>query len=349
MKYVWRVLLALLCVLISLCLWQCEMVVYGVRQGVGQCNILSKARPISEVMSDSLFPDSLKRKIEVIQEIRQFAIDSLGLNNSDNYTTIFDQKGKPVLWVVYACPHFSLKEHQWDYPFLGKLGYKGFFKPELAEEEAEELRKKGLQVTIGNVSAWSTLGWFKDPILSNMLYRSEGSLANLIIHELTHATLYIKGDGAFNENLATFVGDQGAYYYLRSKYGEQSKEYTDYDNSLMDLAHYAKHLNKGATRLDSLFNEMKALGLDSLSKQKMKDELVSEIFLDGDTLTLSNKSRFYFLNYPDSIPANTYFTGYLMYREKQSELEKEFKEEYNSDYPKYLKYLLDKYDDFKVN
>ena len=118
------------------------------------------------------------------------------------------------MWVVMACEPFALKPKEWKFPIIGSVPYKGFFKKERAEALKAELEKEGWDVMVRNPGGWSTLGWFTDPILSKMLMRSEGDLANLIIHEMSHATIFVKDSVEFNENLATFIGDRGAELFL---------------------------------------------------------------------------------------------------------------------------------------
>jgi predicted aminopeptidase len=130
---------------------------YGLRQGLGQAKILVGAQSVESVLGDPLFPDSLKTKIQLVQAAKLFAVDSLELVRNENYTELYDQKGKPILWVVSASEAFQLKEHTWWYPLIGEMGYKGFFSEELANNEADKLREKGLDVSVSTVSAWSTL------------------------------------------------------------------------------------------------------------------------------------------------------------------------------------------------
>src|SRR6185436_1104168 len=201
---------------------------YAAAQGIGQMKIILNARPVSEFIGDPSFPDSLKSKLLLIQRARRYAIDSLGLNDTDNYTTMYDQQGKELMWVVLACEPFRLVEKRWDFPIIGSVPYKGYFEREKAIREREELEKENWDVSIRNPGGWSTLGWFTDPILSGMLRRSDGDLSSLIIHEMVHATIYVKDSSDFNENLASFIGDRGAEEFLAKTYGDSSKEYREY-------------------------------------------------------------------------------------------------------------------------
>jgi predicted aminopeptidase len=143
---------------------------------------------------------------------------------------------------------FQLKAYEWDFPLIGSFSYKGFFNYDQALEEEDKIRKNGYDTSIDEIAGWSTLGWFKDPVLSDMLDRSSGSLANLIIHELTHGTLYVKDNVDFNENLASFVGDKGALIFLRHKYGENSKEYHEYEQGRVRSDEYTALVFKRAGR-----------------------------------------------------------------------------------------------------
>ncbi|MBA3901938.1 MAG: aminopeptidase, partial [Bacteroidetes bacterium] len=212
----------------AILLFNFSLVGYGFSQLKGQLAILLNTQPIEEVLADPAFPDSLKTKLILIQEIRAFAVDSIGINPSENYTTFYDQKGKDILWVLTACEPYELKAYEWTFPLLGAVQYKGFFDLEKGKKEEEKILNSGLDGGLGRVGAWSTLGFFKDPVLSNMLAYEDGNLANLIIHELTHGTLFVKGDVEFNENLANFIGDQGAIRFLKQRYGEESAELKEY-------------------------------------------------------------------------------------------------------------------------
>ncbi|MBK7650286.1 MAG: aminopeptidase [Flammeovirgaceae bacterium] len=209
-----KIFIGFLAVLLVLILWNWQLVLYGARQGYGQLKIVMEAKPIAKLMDDPAFPDSLKMKLELIQEIRKYAIDSLGLKDTKNYTTVYDQHGEEIMWVVQACEPFQLAPKMWKFPIVGAMPYKGFFEKERAMNERNQLEQEGYDTSIRNPGGWSTLGWFTDPILSNMLKRNEGDLASLIIHEMVHATVFVKDDVNFNENLASFVGDTAAYYFF---------------------------------------------------------------------------------------------------------------------------------------
>lgn len=336
-----RILWGLLAVLIVLILIYGELIIYGLQQGYGQLNIIWNAKPVETYLTDPAFPDSLKLRLELIKEIRRFAIDSLGLKDTENYKTLYDQKGEEVMWVVLASEAFELKPKEWEFPILGSVPYKGFFKRERAERLKQELEKEGWDVIIRNPGGWSTLGWFTDPILSKMLTRSKGDLANLIIHEMSHATIFVKDSVEFNENLATFIGDRGAELFLIHKYGKYSKEYTTYIQEDEDYLKYVNHMLRGAKVLDSLYASMKESDPMDL-KRRRKENVIRKIVDNLDTLTLA-LTKHPSTRFKGRLPNNAYFMNYRQYQAKQNVFVEEWRTRFNSDLKAYIAYLGSKY------
>ncbi len=329
---------------------------YGWMQAKGQISILMKVADVEDVLQSPTVPDSLKTKIRLIEEIKQFGVDELGLTPSDNYTTFYDQHGKPILWVITASPRYKLEAREWKFPIVGAFPYKGFFEEDKANGEEAQLIEQGYDTDINQVSAWSTLGYLKDPILSSMLYRSEGSLANLILHELTHGTLFVKGNLELNENLASFVGDWGAVRFLTKKYGPDSEQLRKYEFSKKYNDAYAQHILRGATQLDSLYATFEDQKVES-RKDALKGSLIRRIVNTADTLLAGRVS---FISDADStgvadtlrsvpekpeseLPNNAYFVGYKTYKSKQNEFRREFVNKFNGDFKKYMAYLKKKY------
>jgi predicted aminopeptidase len=340
-KIIKRIFLGLLVVLIALVVVYWDLVTYGIRQGYGQVNIIWNAKPVEHFMADHDFPDSLKARLKLIDEVRQYAIDSLGMKDTKNYKTLYDQKGEEIMWVVLAAEAFQLKPKEWKFPIVGKVPYKGFFDKDRAIGLKKELEGKGYDVIIRNPGGWSTLGWFTDPILSKMLNRSEGDLANLIIHEMSHSTIFVKDSIDFNENLATFIGDRGAEKFLIYKYGIHSKEYTTYLAEDEDYLKYVNHMLGGAKQLDSLYATMKES--DPINEKKaIKKSVIEKIVMSMDTLSLvltqQPSTRF-----KSGLPNNAYFMNFRTYQSKQIIFWDDFKTNYNSDLRLYIKRLSEKY------
>jgi len=338
-----KIILIILLISLASGVFYGEMISYGIQQGIGQFHILYNAVPIADLLSDPNYPEDNKEKLRLIQEIREFAIDSLGLNDSESYKKLFDQEGQPVLWVITAVKPFEMKPYEWYFPFLGGLGYKGFFNKEKAIVEEQELMELDYDTDLGAVNAWSTLGYFNDPILSNMLSKSPGGLARLIIHELTHGTLYAKGEDSFNENLATFVGDNGAIVFMKHKYGENSMELKRYVGAIEDIRKYSEHMTHGTTLLDSLYATMKEKSYSYEEKVSLKEGLIKDILNSSDTIIFNYGDSYQYLLKDDFMPNNTYFMTFKRYREKQNELQAEFDSKFNGNFAKYLRYLKEQY------
>jgi predicted aminopeptidase len=335
-------LLAISTLFIVWCAINWNLVKYLIFQGYGQISLVWKAKPVEEVMADPAFPDSLKIKLKLIQEIRQFAIKELGLHDTKNYTTVFDQRGRQLVWLVKACPPYDLRPYQWTFPIFGSFGYLGFFDKNDAQKEQKRLQQLGLDTRIGNVGGWSTLGFFKDPILTNMLYRDEGDLAELIIHELTHATVFVKNKLQFNENLASFIGEKGAELFLEKKYGKNSKPYNNYVFSLHDGNLFYDHILHGTKQLDSLYKSFTTQTADSV-KRKLKEAQITRILQTIDTLPFRDTMAFRHIHSPHFKPNNTFFIGFTMYRSNLKEFEDDFKAKFNSDLKLYIKATKEKY------
>lgn len=318
--------LTLLLVLIGLTIWYWSMIVYGINQGMGQLQIVWNARPIVEVLEDATFPDSLKNKLHIIDEIKTFAIESLGLKDSENYKTVFDQKGEELMWVVTASEPFQLKPKTWDFPVIGTVPYKGYFDKEKAIKEMKRLQDEGWDVGVRNPGGWSTLGWFTDPILSGMLERNEGDLASLIIHEMVHATIFVKDSVEFNENLASFIGDSAAYEFIATKYGKESPEYATYVYEVDDHERYSNHVLRGSLALDSLYQTFQNDSEDV--KRSEKEALIQRIVDSMDTLTLY-KYKIPTKRFAERLPNNDYFLAYRRYQSKQINFKTELIEKYN--------------------
>lgn len=334
-------LLALLIIVSVLIVVYWDLVTYGVRQARGQMNIIYNARPVEEFLHDPDFPDSLRKKLVLINEVRRYAIDSLGLKDTRNYKTLYDQKGEEIMWVVTASEPFRLKAKEWTFPVLGSVPYKGFFNKDLAVALRDELKSEGWDVSIRNPGGWSTLGWFTDPILSKMLERNEGDLANLIIHEMSHATIFVKDSIDFNENLATFIGDRGAEKFLIHKYGVHSAEYQTYLNEDTDYLKFSDHMLRGTEKLDSLYKTMSENDPDE-KKAELKKKMIEKIVASLDTLTLStdnNPSE----RYSKNLPNNAYFMNFRRYQARQELFWDEWRNQFRSNLKAYVEYLSKKY------
>lgn len=316
---------------------------YGLQQAAGQAEVLWNAIPIEELRNNSKTPDSILAKFDFIEKVKAFATDSLGLKATDNYTTFYDQKGKPILWVVTASPEFKIEAHEWCFPIAGCFPYKGSFDLETAKSFEQKMKNLGFDTELDEVNAWSTLGWFKDPILSSMMSRSYGRLADLIIHESVHATLYVKDSVQFNENLASFIGKKGAEKFLRFNFGANSKELNNYSTAQEKSVLFRKFMGNQIEKLNSLY-----AGLDNTLPiedkrnlkiqwiQNLKDDLLySSYYRD----TIVGKKRLENFN-----PNNAYFSGFSTYSKEFPQLEKSLEIEFNGNLKQMIRSFEKKYE-----
>lgn len=332
----------MLIALLSLCIWYYDLLIYGIRQGYGQIRLLAQTQEIDEVLQDKSLSDSLRQKLLLIQEIKQFAEDSLGIKKTKNYNTFYDQKGKPILWVVSACQPYALEPYEWSFGFLGKFSYKGHFHYQNALNDSLYLAQQGYDTDIGEVSAWSTLGWFKDPVLSSMLELSVGELADLLIHELTHTTLYVKNDVDFNENLASFIGNKGAIQFLTKKYGKNSEQYLSYTSKIKDDSLFRNYILKASQELQELYESKSFQQLPDTLKANKKQEKIHNLLLG--LLHISFEQRKYTAEQIKKWRANnTFFMWYIRYQAQQHNFEQELQEKFGGNLKSYLEHLKTKY------
>lgn len=224
---------------------------YLVRSGYEQFKILLDREPIEKVLKRNDLSPELRHKLELALEIQKFVADDLKLTATDSYKTYVDLKRPYVTYIVTVAEKYKLEPKLYWYPLVGKLPYKGFFNKEDADEEAKNFDPNKYDVMVRGVSAYSTLGWFDDPLLNTMVTGKDHHLVNMIIHESTHATLYFKSQADFNEQLATFVGAIGAEMYYKKKEGEKSP-------TLAEM--------KGEDKDDQLFSDFISQEIEDLKK-----------------------------------------------------------------------------------
>ena len=228
---------------------------YTLKQGVTMIGYLNQSVPLEKIAdeaADSQAPGS-ENFVQRIHDIRRFASEELGLAMTKNYTRYVQLDRNYLAAVVSASAQDSFKRHEWHFPVVGSVPYKGFFNVEDARKERAKLEKKDLDVWIRGVEAFSTLGWFRDPLYSYMRNYSPARLADLIIHESLHATVFVKGRVQFNEELAEFIGSEGARLYIESRYGADSDEYRAIFASEADNKKYVAFIQELIAELDALY------------------------------------------------------------------------------------------------
>ena len=219
----------------------------------GQSHVVYKRIPVQSLLARPDLAEQTRTQLALIQAILRYA-ESVGLQTDDQYTTFYDTGGSPISWNVSASPPDRFSPYTWDFPFVGEVPYKGFFRRDLADEQRDALAAEGYDAIVRPVSAYSTLGFFSDPILSSMLGYAPDQLADLILHELTHALVYAPGQTDYNESLATFVGRQGSLLFLAQHFGPETPLLQQAKTRRADAALFRHFMAETVAALDSLYS-----------------------------------------------------------------------------------------------
>lgn len=213
----------LVIVLLALWLPACSTFSYYAQSIGGQMRLMSRREGVQALLTDPETDADLKQRLKLTQEIRNFASTALKLPDNGSYRSYVQLSRPFVVWSLFATPEFSLEPRQWCFPIVGCVPYRGYFSEQAAQAFAQDLREEGLDVFVGGVPAYSTLGWFDDPLLSSMLTQGEAATAAIIFHELAHQRVYVPGDTAFNEAFAVAVEKVGVYRWLAEHRGPEER------------------------------------------------------------------------------------------------------------------------------
>lgn len=250
---------------------------YLIKMAWHQSGILLAQKDLDEVIKDPSTDEKTRAKLELVKEVRHFAASTLGLKVGSNYSRFVKLTEDYPSYVVSASPKDELKNHLWWFPIVGHLPYKGYPTLTEAKGEAEELKEQGLDVFVRGVSAYSTLGFLSDPVLSSMLLGEDSDLVNVIIHESVHATIFIGSEAEFNENLATFIGDLGTELFYAKKNPELVKKIQDEKNKTDLFLAFVKEQIK---KLEIWYGENKGAP-DFLSRRAARLQQIQTEFLNN--------------------------------------------------------------------
>jgi predicted aminopeptidase len=214
----------------------CTQLGYYMQAVQGQYSLLFDAKPIDNWLADPTVDAKLKGRLAKVQEIRRFAAEELGLPDNGSYKSYTDLKRPYVLWNVVAAPELSMKPTRWCFPIAGCVNYRGYYNKAEAQAFAAQLRSSGYDVQVAGVPAYSTLGWFNDPVLSTFIQYPDAELARLVFHELAHQVVYAKDDSKFNEAFAVAVEEAGVKRWI-AKYGDEKmrQSYAAYEKRKKDF------------------------------------------------------------------------------------------------------------------
>lgn len=255
---------------------------YYMQAAGGQFEVLRKREPIREVILDPDTPPDVARRLELVQDARTFSIRELGLPDNDSYRTYADLEREFVVWSIFAAPEFSLEPRRWCYPIVGCVSYRGYFKEQAARREAAKLTAEGLDVFVGGVAAYSTLGRFDDPVLNTMMQWGDTQLIGVLFHELAHQVLYIRDDTAFNESFATAVEEYGVQKYLAER--GRGELYADYERQKRFRREVMELINAARSDLRTFYSET----IDADEKRLLKEHRLERLVADLRTLLESD-------------------------------------------------------------
>jgi predicted aminopeptidase len=240
----------------------------------GQLDVWWRERPVEEMIADPAIPTALKERLARVLEIRAFASRELGLPDNASYRRYADL-GRPfVVWNVFAAPEFSVQPLQSCFLFAGCVSYRGYFAREDAERYSAGLAGEGYDVYIGGVPAYSTLGWFADPVLNTFIHYPDTEIARLMFHELAHQVAYARDDTVFNESFAVAVEQEGVRRWLAV--GADAEELRQFERSRRIRAEFSALVQKYRSRLDALYRTRLAPDAMRDRKRAILAELASE-------------------------------------------------------------------------
>jgi len=254
----------------------CSTIGYLGQSVGGHLDLMQRARPVDQWLADGSTSAPLKRKLELSQRMRVFAVRELKLPDNASYTRYADIGRPAVVWNVVATPELSLKLKTWCFPVMGCVGYRGYFDKAGAEALAAELRAQGLEVDVYGVPAYSTLGWTNwmggDPLLSTFIGWPDGEVARLVFHELAHQVVYASDDTAFNESFAVAVERIGGNRWLAQEGDAQALR--DFETTQQRREEFRALTLRARTTLDALYRQA---DLDDGAKRQRKAQVMAQL------------------------------------------------------------------------
>jgi predicted aminopeptidase len=256
---------------------------YIIRAGIEEARILGRRQPIERLVADPATAPETRRKLQLVLQARTFADQVLKLDVGDSYTTYSWIDRDTLALVVTAAHPDRMESVTWWFPIVGRVPYKGFFSLPAAETEAARQARRGFDTSIRTVGAFSTLGWFNDPLLSTLLRADDVPLASTVIHELVHNTIFIPGQVAFNESFASFVGDRGAILFFCALEGDDGERCRLARDLWHDNLGFSAFLNGLLAELDGVYlrddltREQKIAlrePIFTLARERYRDEVV---------------------------------------------------------------------------
>ncbi len=241
----------------------------------GQADLLNRARPVAEVLSDPAQPEAVRAALAELARARRFAVTALALPDNGSYRDYADLERPYAVWNVIAAPRFSVEAKRWCFPVTGCIPYRGWFDEARARQQAADLRTQGYDVYVAGARAYSTLGWFADPLLNTMLLPDPARRAELLFHEMAHQKLFVADDGAFNEAFATFVAQIGTLRWLQAQ-GADGETIAAYRRHLARRVGFMALLRRTRERLAAIYASGESRAQMARAKRAAFDRLRAE-------------------------------------------------------------------------
>ncbi|MBI1842441.1 MAG: aminopeptidase, partial [Verrucomicrobia bacterium] len=268
-----RIRFTLLCLALAAGLSGCATTQYYWQALSGQVALLSRQERIERVLERTDISPALREKLLETLDLRQFAEKELRLPVDGQYRNYADVRRRFVVWNVHAAPAFSLEARTWWYPWVGRLKYRGYFREDAARRLAAEIAARGDDVYVGGVEAYSTLGWFRDPILNTFIHHDSADLAEILFHELAHQQLFISGDTDFNEAFAVSVAQEGTRRWLRAR--KTAADIDRYDEDLRKERAFIHVVLNARAQLNALYRS--GAGSEPARLRSRKEALIEEM------------------------------------------------------------------------
>jgi predicted aminopeptidase len=292
------------------------------QQGAGQLQLLTRREPLDKVIATAT-PEQ-KAKLELIPRVKQYAEEAIGLRHTNNYEQYVPLDRDAVSYVVSAAPPDKLVPYTWWFPIIGSVPYKGYFNRADAVKLQDEMKAQGYDTILRGVPAFSTLGWLPDPIYSPFLGYDVPTLVNVVIHETTHATLFLAGQASFSEGFATFVGNEGALGFLTEAFGPDSAEVKAARAEVADNAVFTEFVQAISRRLEELYDG------PATKEEKLRDR--ERIFQEAkDQFARDYVPRLrghQFRHFPKSVFNNASLISYRTYYNRLDRFEKAYEKQH---------------------
>jgi predicted aminopeptidase len=281
---------------------------YVFRAAYEEGKILWRRQPIEEALKKPDLDPKTRDQFKLVLDVREYAHDQLKFNVGGSYASYSFVDRATLSYILMATPKTDLRPYTWWFLILGRVPYKGFFSQQDALAEAQELEKKGYDTYIRTSAAFSTLGWFDDPLLAHLLRYERVTLAETIFHELFHNTLYVGSAGDFNESLANFVGHRAAILFFRERYGEKSAEHIRAIDAWNEALEFSGYISGIGVSLQELYAK------DLPEEEKLR--LREQVFSDGQkhwAQRIAGRSRHRYRSFTQDKMNNAVLANYLLY------------------------------------